>query len=134
MRGSSAAPPVACPAHAPAEGASCDLPSQACTYEDCEGAGRSVTRCENGAWTVENAPCADEVHCVGSPGATSCVKGEVCLTIASGAIFTMCIPNSCGDGPIGCDCLQGCSGQCSLFASIDGVSISCNTCTSGLCP
>ena len=131
--GAGIVPGPTCPQHPPAQAASCATLGETCAYEECASAGRTVARCQDGSWSLENAPCADSVVCSGRPGLMSCEKGQLCLMIASGALITQCVPNDCGDGPIDCNCLHSCSGNCVTIAGTDGITISCNTCTSGQC-
>jgi hypothetical protein len=57
------------------------------------------------------------------------------MVLAGGALLEMCVDNTCGGGPIGCDCIQGCMGVCSVAGdAASGITLSCNTCPEGICP
>jgi hypothetical protein len=121
----------ACPATVPATGTNCVAASsgQTCLYEDCSGKGRSSAFCSNGLWTVLTGPCTP-VSCMGM----TCPAGQICYQRISGALLVSCLPNTCNAGPISCDCLQSCDGQCSTAGSINGgVTVQCNTCPSNTC-
>jgi hypothetical protein len=127
--GSGATGGASCPAAPPPAGASCSGASS-CFYEDCAGGGRTVTRCANGAWTVETGPCT-EVFCQSQ----NCPAGQLCLMRAGGALLVECVDNACGGAAISCGCLQSCAGACAVGGSLQaGVTIQCNTCASNQCP
>jgi len=129
--GGTAAEP--CPATPPANGSSCFASGPICAYEDCAGNGRSVANCFNGSWSVANAACGETVGCNAGPG--TCGVGEICLVLAGGALLGGCVANTCETGPVSCDCIEGCSGECGVTGDPDyGITITCNTCPSGLCP
>ena len=120
---------TACPAAPPAPGALC-TGYQICFYEDCAGAGRTVARCVNGAFSLETGPCTG-VFCQSQ----TCQPGQLCSIRAGGALLAECVANACGAAAIACGCLQSCSGTCTIGGSLEsGVTIQCNTCPSNLCP
>jgi len=119
---------ASCPGAAPAGGQSCSA-AATCFYEDCAASGRTVARCENGAWAVETGPCTG-VFCQSQ----TCPAGQVCMMLGGGALLIECVPNSCGAAAISCGCLQSCAGSCAVSGSLEsGVTIHCNTCTSNQC-
>jgi hypothetical protein len=138
----------ACPTEPPDDGFLCLqgalYDSHTCIYEDCAGSGRTLARCGTEIlgpdnvqkrWSVQTAPCGETVQCSqANANGTTCALGDVCLVRAGGALIVECVESSCGTGPIGCDCVSGCSGACSLSGTTEGATLSCNTCPSGLCP
>jgi hypothetical protein len=126
--GGSAASP--CPASLPTLNETCTVP-RSCYYEDCSDTGRTIARCVDGAWSLDTGPCASGVFCQ----AETCPIGQICLERIGGALITECVQNTCGAGPIGCDCLQSCTGSCTVGGSVpSGVTIMCNTCPTNTCP
>jgi hypothetical protein len=119
-----------CPEMPPQAGAPCAELGQTCAYEDCAGGGRTIARCQQQAWSIDSGTCEDTVFC----NNIQCDAGQICLTVASGALLQQCVENTCGSGPVGCDCIDGCSGECVVVGSASGIHISCNACPSGLCP
>lgn len=123
------APP--CPIAAPASATSCASNGQVCFYEDCSGAGRSVATCRIGTWTVDVGPC-EAVQCA-YPANMTCPSGQLCSVAVGGTLTVRCVENSCGTGPITCDCVSSCAG-CLVTGDLNrGVSLSCSTCPSGTC-
>ena len=124
----------ACPSELPSAESACPRVNQNCYYEDCSGAGRSIASCSDGGWSVSTAPCTETVFC--TAGGADCSEGEICLIVAGGAFAQECVPNTCETGPVGCDCIEGCSGDCTTYGDPDnGITITCNTCPSGMaCP
>jgi hypothetical protein len=126
-----------CPATAPQSGSNCDVPVT-CVYEDCAGAGRTIATCVAGSvssprWTVTTGACT-VVTCP-TPSSVTCPAGQVCLVLAGGAFLAQCVSNTCGTSAITCDCIQSCSGVCTVNASaLTGATVSCNTCPQGGCP
>lgn len=122
----------ACPDEPPNPDSSCA--SGLCAYEDCAGVGRTVATCVDGAWSVTTSACSETVDC--TAGGEQCSKGEICLILAGGAFQQDCVPNTCETGPVECDCIEGCFGECSTYGSAEtGITITCNTCPNGmLCP
>jgi hypothetical protein len=121
-----------CPNAAPRDGDGC-ASAQSCFYEDCAGAGRTVATCVQGAWSVTNGPC-NTFACQSGITATSCEAGKVCVAIASGFPVTLCVTNSCGTGPVSCDCVDSCIGTCSVRGTAaDGIAIDCNPCSPDGC-
>jgi hypothetical protein len=138
--GTGGTPANLCPTVAPPDGQPC-LPGAlgtSCFYEDCSGAGRSRTLCSSRdlgqgnlqqLWSVETWPCGSEVQCGGNGQGMSCLRGQVCVVLAGGALITGCASHSCGTGPIDCSCVEGCFGECVTSGTENGVTISCNTCS-----
>jgi hypothetical protein len=126
----------ACPSEAPLPDTPCGAIAQLCAYEDCDGPGRSVARCTSGAWSVESSACDGAgAMCLESFGGGRCEVGQLCLILAGGALLQQCVPNTCENGPVSCACIPGCSGECTVIGDASlGITISCNTCPSGLCP
>jgi hypothetical protein len=123
----------------PGDGAPCPLEwlGTACHYEDCGGAGWTLSICSSKdvglgnlqrGWWMSRWPCGSEVQCAGADGNT-CDVNQVCLVRQGGALLSDCVEHSCGTGPIGCDCVEGCSGQCVTTGGEQGPSIICNTCS-----
>jgi hypothetical protein len=120
----------ACPSSVPTLNASCTVP-RTCYYEDCTDTGRTLARCVDGAWSLDTGPCATGVSCQ----AQTCPVGQVCVERIGGALIAECVQNTCGTGPIGCDCLQSCAGTCTVGGSVpSGITIMCNTCPTNTCP
>ena len=109
-----------------------------CYYEDCSGAGRTIASCVAGSasaprWQVTTGACT-AVTCP-NPSSQSCPAGQLCFIAAGGAIFATCGSNTCGTSAISCDCIQGCSGVCTVIGSAQsGITVTCNTCPQGGCP
>jgi len=123
---------MTCPDAAPQDGDGC-VATQSCFYEDCSGAGRTVATCVQGAWSVTSGAC-NTFACQSGITATSCDAGKVCVAIASGFPVTLCVANSCGTGPVSCDCVESCTGSCSVRGTAaDGIVIDCNPCPPGGC-
>jgi len=123
LAGTTGLPGGLCPSTAPTNASPCTDAGRECAYEDCAGVGRTMARCEGGAWAVETAPCADFVVC--SSG-FDCAVGAVCVfKPVNGEPYGTCSPNQCLTGPISCDCVQGCGRGCELAPSLAGVTIEC---------
>lgn len=122
---------VPCPSEAPAAGSECSGASY-CVYEDCTGAGRSIATCSESAWSVSTTACSETFTCL--IGGGQCNAGEICLIHAGGAISQRCVPNTCGTGPVECDCAEGCFDYCRVEVSPEqGITVICNTCPVGQC-
>jgi hypothetical protein len=118
-----------CPATAPTQGTDCVTNSTECFYDDCPAIGRTQARCISGTWKVETAACGI-VNCSGS--FTNCEIGDICQTVASGALLRECVPNPCGSGPVTSQCAPA---GCSVITSLtEGVTVYCNNCPQGGCP
>jgi hypothetical protein len=118
-----------CPVTAPTQGTDCDANSMECFYDDCPAVGRTQAICISGTWNVETATCGI-VLCDGS--FTDCELGDICSTVASGALLRECIPNPCGSGPVTSECARA---GCNIITSLtEGVSVFCNNCPQGGCP
>jgi hypothetical protein len=129
--GGSVAQP-ACPASPPSSGSSCAHADQACFYENCTGAGRTAARCTNGAWSVETGPCEAE-NC-GMSGTLKCNPGQVCMEQHGGALITKCVASHC-EGLATCECIEGCSGECTVDGNVnEGITVRCNLCPGLPCP
>jgi hypothetical protein len=123
---------AACPAAVPTTAGSCNT-AGSCYYEDCAGAGRTIATCTNGNWIISTAACAS-VICPG-PSTLTCQAGQLCMVRAGGALLVECIANPCGTGAISCNCVQSCTGVCTVIGTAQtGVTINCNTCPQGGCP
>jgi len=121
-----------CPNAPPADGDTCTA-ARSCFYEDCAGVGRTVATCGQGTWSVTSGPC-DTVVCENGITGTSCDVGKVCVAIASGVPVNLCVPNSCGTGPVSCDCVESCIGSCSVRGTVaNGIVIDCNPCSPDGC-
>jgi hypothetical protein len=122
-----------CPEAPPRDGDPCDATSR-CYYEDCTGVGRTVATCTQGVWSVSVGACRTYV-CQSGTVSTSCAAGTVCVAIASGFPVAQCASNSCGSGPISCDCLSSCVGACSVRGTAaDGLVVDCSpSCPPGGC-
>jgi hypothetical protein len=122
-----------CPSTVPLSGGACpnDCGGPVCAYEDCDGEGFVQAGCA-GEWVIiqtacGNKPCGPE----GAPE-MNCAPGTACIQVVGGALGGYsCVPHDCGSGPIGCDCLEGCPGECTKTG---GTTFTCNTCPSNLCP
>lgn len=112
-----------CPDTVPLHPDSCRPEGQTCFYEDCSGAGRSVVTCENGVWHVNVGAC-EEVQCA-YPSTTTCPPGQLCAVTAGDTLSARCIENTCGKGPITCECAGSCD-TCSVGGNMGrGISLSC---------
>jgi len=122
-----------CPSAAPLSGGACpnDCGGPVCAYEDCDGEGFIQAGCA-GEWVTIQTACGDKP--CGPEGApeTSCAPGTACIQVVGGALPSYsCVPHHCGSGPIGCDCIESCPGECTRTG---GTTFTCNTCPSNLCP
>jgi len=123
----------ACPPEPPVNGGTCEGLGLGCAYEDCDGAGRSIAQCTQGTWFVDTGACGEAVNC--SAGSDVCAAGEICLVMAGGALLSECVPNTCDGEAVTCDCIESCVGECPVYGTVEmGITITCNTCPSGLCP
>jgi hypothetical protein len=81
---------------------------------------------------VTNEACAT-FFCDGRGfGGSTCAADEICNQNVGGAFLVECRANPCGDMPLekSCACTDCSPENC----TISGRTITCNTCTSGLCP
>lgn len=124
-----------CPEDIPATDTACDAAGLTCFYDDCQQSGRSVAQCQAGMWDVQMEPCEQQVQCSGAAG-SSCDSGEICLIEGGGALLVTCVEHTCGAGPVHCDCVPGCSGECTIHGDVSwGVTVDCTTsCTMDMCP
>jgi hypothetical protein len=125
-----------CPASAPAEGGLCPpaLLGMPCFYDDCGGSGvRKKATCITAIpeignpiqqWTVTTSAC-EPIDCL----AMACQTGQVCVILEGGARFGQCAPQSCGTGPIECDCVTGCHAGCTFSGFGPAATFTCNTCS-----
>ena len=126
-----------CPSVVPGTGNDCapNLLGLVCFYEDCSGSsGRARATCATAIpeignpvqrWIVDKTPCESRVDCAG----VSCAAGEVCVIYEGGARFGQCGVQTCGAGPIECNCVSGCSVGCVLSSAEGGPAFTCNTCS-----
>ncbi len=77
--------PPECPMQVPTAGEACDpcdIPGDACRYDECGGAGRLSASCSNGMWRLEAEPCVDPPACcsddVQCPGMRSICISTIC--------------------------------------------------------
>jgi hypothetical protein len=128
-----------CPEKPPGPSESCNSDGVVCSYEDCAGAGRTVTTCGRlgGArltWSTRTAACG-AVQCLGLPSAMSCTSGQICSVSVSGTIGGMCAQSSCGTGPVTCACAHASCTDCAVSGSAEqGFTVTCNNCPQGGCP
>jgi len=117
-----------CPAVAAVADESCEDIYATCTYMDCEGAGVTTATCRTDKlWDVTERPC-NETHCAGDV----CAPGEICVVLGSGYPRPSCVENTCGTGPIGCEC-PGCPAEATGCTSY-GLGVECNMCNAEICP
>jgi hypothetical protein len=104
-----------------------------CHYEDCATFGRVLAVCNNGAFMELRGACT-AVNCSGVHG-TTCPAGQICVERIGGALIRECVPNSCGAGPISCDCLGlQCPGPCVITGAPEAGTIAkCNNCPANTC-
>jgi hypothetical protein len=123
-----------CPSTPPLNGSPCS--GRDCYYEDCVGAGRTIARCHpEGTFEVQTTACTAVSCSLSADGGASCQAGTICLRFAGSPVSENCVSNSCGTGPIGCDCLSSCVGTCTLSGNAHGIGIICGICPPGqLCP
>ena len=108
-----------CPAGPPGDGSSCSGSSE-CFYQDCASFGRSVARCNGGAWTTESAACAAFSCSTGPP----CEPADIC--VATTGVMRECVSNACATVRVSCECTQACSGGCRVSGLAQGgFTISC---------
>jgi len=125
-----------CPASAPSEGSPCPPPALlgvTCFYDDCSGAGvRKKATCTTAIpelgnpvqlWSVATSAC-EPLRC----DAMTCSTGQVCVILEGGARIGQCAPQSCGTGPIECQCVKGCYQGCILSPIEAAATFTCNTC------
>ena len=134
--GGGGAQTATCPTVPPQSGTNCTIGLN-CYYEDCAGVGVTNATCVAGVsaprWVVTTSACTTVV--CPNPSTMMCPAGQICVVRAGGAISTECVSNSCGTSAISCDCLQSCSGDCTVLGtSVGSVAIYCNTCPQATCP
>lgn len=126
-----------CPALAPTQAAGCTTPTPlgiTCFYDDCGGSGvRKKASCTTAIpaignpvqqWMVETSAC-EQLDCAN----TTCSVGQACVIFEGGARFGQCAAQSCGTGPIECNCVTGCYPGCVLSNFGTGATFTCNTCS-----
>ena len=127
----SACPTPTCPQAPPTNALSCGSVDFSCFYEDCGGAGRTLADCSGGTWKVQTAACSSTT-CTGIGPTTTltCAAGKLCVLTTSGGgahiVQPSCVDNTCGQGPISPQCIQGTSGSCSGNYFLSGVEIDCS--------
>jgi hypothetical protein len=123
-----------CPSAPPLNGSPCA--GQDCYYEDCAGLGRTIALCHpEGTFQVQTTACTAVACSLSAVGGPSCPAGMICMQVAGGAVSDTCVSNTCGTGPIGCNCLTSCVGTCTVSGNAQGTEVSCNTCPQGqFCP
>jgi hypothetical protein len=119
--------PVMCPDTVPAHDDPCDETNATCTYMDCTDVGVSTATCRtDGRWDLAVAECG-EVFCENE----TCAPGFVCVVSVAGFPQGACVENTCGEGPIGCEC-PGCPDAANGCTSW-GLTLECNTCQAEMC-
>jgi hypothetical protein len=119
--------PVMCPDTVPVHDDPCDQTNATCTYMDCADVGVSTATCRtDGRWDLAVAECG-EVFCENE----TCAPGFVCVVSVAGFPQGACVENTCGDGPIGCEC-PGCPDGANGCTSW-GLTLECNTCQAEIC-
>jgi hypothetical protein len=118
--------PSSCPDEPPADGAPC-TGFRTCVWDRCPDGAVHTARCVDGSYDVTEEACATH-SCID----TTCEAGEICVVRQGGAQLVECRPDPCGDGPIvgACAC-AACDG---FPCTEDSRGVTCNTCTSGICP
>lgn len=131
--GGSAGASAQCPESPPSDGSPCVAAGQACHYQDCAGAGLTTAQCVSASWVVETSAC-DTFLCSGA--GDECSAGQICSIMQGGAIFSECVENPCGTGPVTCACAApSCPGGCNVIGYAGGgITVTCNTCPQGACP
>jgi hypothetical protein len=131
VRQAACAPPT-CPQTPPTSGSDCGSFDHSCTYEDCANAGRTQAACASGTWTIQTAACAAQA-CAGegtNAVTITCSAGKICVRTTSGGgaylVYPSCVDNTCGNGPITPECIQGLTGSCLSSGSLSGVQINCS--------
>jgi hypothetical protein len=110
-----------CPASPPADGSPCT--GSSCFYQICASAGRVAATCANGTWSVKSAPCAAFSCSTGTP----CQPNDLCVEHAGVPMKRECVSNSCGMGPVSCDCVPSCAGVCTVSGTAEsGIHIACD--------
>jgi hypothetical protein len=113
-----------CPSTPPADGSACDGANAWCYFQDCAGAGQTLTTCTNGRWVLTNAPCPASHACV-AIGQTfgSCAGSQLCSISENEGISSIC-DAVCGTlgtavGPVSpCGCPnQACVLNCQWYAT-----------------
>ena len=125
-----------CPASAPSAGTPCPptLLGLTCYYDDCGASGtKKKAACFTAIpeignpqqlWAVQTFPCEPRVDCA----ATTCYADHVCVILEGGARIGQCSNQSCGSGPIECNCVQGCYQGCVMSSAGNDATFTCSTC------
>lgn len=118
--------PEPCPVDPPVDGASC-AGSFRCVWDRCPDDAVHAATCAGGSYSVTETPCGPH-----SCRDTTCSAEEICVERIGGALFVDCVDNPCGDGPItaSCACVACDGSPCTL----SGRGVSCNRCSSDICP
>ncbi|HLT40175.1 MAG TPA: hypothetical protein VK034_28035 [Enhygromyxa sp.] len=115
-----------CPDVAPVPDDACEQANATCTYMSCDDFGVATATCRDDLrWDLDTRACG-EVFC----HQETCAPGFICVTTTAGFPSGSCVENSCGQGPIGCEC-PGCG---DLPCTANGLTIECNACMSDICP
>jgi hypothetical protein len=126
-----------CPSSAPSNGTPCPptLAGLTCYYDDCGATGtKKKAACFTAIpeignpqqlWTVQTFPCEARDDCA----AMTCPSDKVCVIMEGGARIGQCSSQSCGSGPIECNCVQGCHQGCVLSNAANDVTFTCNNCS-----
>ena len=94
---------------------------------DCADVGVSTATCRtDGRWDLATTACG-EVYCEQE----TCAPGFICVVSVAGFPQGECVENTCGEGPIGCEC-PGCPDGAN-GCSQNGLAIQCNTCQAEVC-
>jgi hypothetical protein len=94
---------------------------------DCAAAGVGTATCRSdNRWDLTSAACG-EVSCENE----TCAPGFICIRSVAGFPQGACVENTCGDGPIVCDC-PGCPDDANACTSL-GLTVECNTCQAEMC-
>lgn len=135
--GSGASSTRGCPQSAPGNGAPCQppVPGLTCYYDDCGATGaKTKAHCYTAIpeignpqqlWMVEKFPCEPRVDCSG----ITCPVDQVCVIFQGGAQVGQCSDQSCGSGPLECNCVKSCYEGCVLSSAGNDVTFTCNTCS-----
>jgi hypothetical protein len=115
-----------CPDVVPLQDEACAEMYAMCTYMRCDDFGIATATCRDDLlWDVATRAC-EEVYCQQE----TCAPGFICVMTVAGFPSGSCVENTCGEGPIGCEC-PGCG---DLPCSANGLTIECNACMAEICP
>jgi hypothetical protein len=126
-----------CPSVAPADGTACASTNQRCVYAHCATEGVVAALCQaagdggTATWSATTTPCT------ACGGTTTCMGDDVCADRIGGAVISMCMPHTCGTGPLDCACACGAGVTCTIYGApaSDGALVGCNFgCGASVCP